>query len=268
MKRRVAVVFVALLTGGAVLAQDYDYEPEAPDRGGVPLWSVDGEHPDDVFTFARVKYPSVRRRRGFGRGWTTDYPESDYNMSFRLQQLTALKVNPNPKVVELTDPALRDYPFIYMVEPGAMSLPDEAATGLRNYLLAGGFLMVDDFWGEDEWRNFYEEMKRVLPGREPVELPIEHPIFRAVFPLKQKPQVPSIHAWMATGLSYERWDAKEPHYRAWFDDKGRMIVIACHNTDLGDGWEREGEDADYFRKFAEPQSYPMGINIIFYAMTH
>jgi hypothetical protein len=258
----------ALLAGGLAFAQPDDWEIEGEDRGGIPVWDVDKEHPDDVFTFVRVKYPSMGGRRRYGRAWHTDYPASDMNLSFRLQQLTSLKVNPHPKVVELTDPALFDYPFIYMIEPGAMSLDDVQVANLRRYLLAGGFMMIDDFWGEWEWNNFYEEMKRVFPEREPVELDISHPIFSAVFPLKQKPQVPSIHAWYGTGLTYERDDAQTPHYRAWFDDQGRMMAIACHNTDLGDGWEREGEDAEYFRKFAEPQSYPMGINIIFYAMTH
>jgi Domain of unknown function (DUF4159) len=265
---RVGPLAAALLAGGLAFAQPDDWEIEGEDRGGIPVWDVDKEHPDDVFTFVRVKYPSMGGRRRWGRAWHTDYPASDMNLSFRLQQLTSLKVNPHPKVVELTDPALFDYPFIYMIEPGAMSLDDDQVANLRRYLLAGGFMMIDDFWGEWEWNNFYEEMKRVFPEREPVELDISHPIFSAVFPLKQKPQVPSIHAWYGTGLTYERDDAQTPHYRAWFDDQGRMMAIACHNTDLGDGWEREGEDAEYFRKFAEPQSYPMGINIIFYAMTH
>jgi hypothetical protein len=265
---RVGPLAAALLAGGLAFAQPDDWEIEGEDRGGIPVWDVDKEHPDDVFTFVRVKYPSMGGRRRWGRAWHTDYPASDMNLSFRLQQLTSLKVNPHPKVVELTDPALFDYPFIYMIEPGAMSLDDVQVANLRRYLLAGGFMMIDDFWGEYEWNNFYEEMKRVFPEREPVELDISHPIFSAVFPLKQKPQVPSIHAWYGTGLTYERDDAQTPHYRAWFDDQGRMMAIACHNTDLGDGWEREGEDAEYFRKFAEPQSYPMGINIIFYAMTH
>jgi hypothetical protein len=268
---RGGAVAAALLAGGLALAQP-DWEPgneaEAEDRGGVPVWDVDKEHPEDVFTFVRVKYPSFGRRRWGGRSWSTDYPASDMNLSFRLQQLTSLKVNPHPKVVELTDPALFDYPFIYLIEPGAMSLDDAQVANLRRYLLAGGFMMIDDFWGEHEWNNFHEEMKRVFPEREPVELDITHPIFSAVFPLKQKPQVPSIHVWYGTGLTYERDDAQTPHYRAWFDDQGRMMAIACHNTDLGDGWEREGESHEYFAKFSEPQSYPMGINIIFYAMTH
>jgi hypothetical protein len=239
------------------------------DRAGVPLWQVDAENPDDVFTFVRVKYPSMRRGRwGRGGGWMTDYPASDFDLSYRLAQLTSLKVNPHPKILELTDPALLDHPFIYLVEPGAMALDDEQVLALRHYLDAGGFLMIDDFWGEAEWHNFHEEMKRVFPDREPVDLEIDHPIFSAVFPLKQKPQVPSINVWLSQRVTYERYDAHEPHYRAWFDGKGRMVAIACHNTDLGDGWEREGEDAEYFHKFAEAQSYPMGINIIFYAMTH
>jgi hypothetical protein len=274
--RRSALVALALVGGAAAtvaLAQPEWGEDGDYDRGEVPLWEVDREHPEDLFTFVRIKYPSYSRGWGWGRGrgggrWSIDYPVSDLNFSWRLSQLTSLKVNPHPKVLELTDPTLFDYPFIYIIEPGAMALTDPEVAGLRRYLLAGGFLMVDDFWGEREWRNFYEEMKRVFPEREPVELDVTHPIFSAVFKLDKKPQVPSINAWYGSGTSYERYDADTPHYWAYYDDAGRMMAIVCHNTDLGDGWEREGEDADYFKKFSEPQAYPMGINIIFYAMTH
>jgi hypothetical protein len=267
-------LLLALLTGGVAFAQPEWGDEHDYDRGGVPVWDVDQEHPEDVFTFVRIKYPSYGRRGGgWGRrrgggSWSIDYPVSDMNFSWRLSQLTSLKVNPHPRVLELTDPALYDYPFIYIVEPGGMSLGEAEVAALRRYLLAGGFLMVDDFWGEYEWRNLYEEMKRVFPDREPVELDVGHPIFSAVFPLQKKPQVPSINAWYGSGASYERYDAQEPHYWAFFDDAGRMVAIICHNTDLGDGWEREGEDPGYFKTFSEPQAYPMGINIIFYAMTH
>jgi hypothetical protein len=131
--------------------------------------------------------------------------------------------------------------------------------------------MVDDFWGDDEYANFYEQIRRVFPDREPRELDITHEIFRCVYQLKEKPQVPSIHSWQYTGLTYEPrhgGDAQTVHYQGIFDDKGRMMVIICHNTDLGDGWEREGENEDYFREFSEKKSYPMGINIVTYAMTH
>jgi hypothetical protein len=242
---------------------------ELTDRRGVPDWEVDPQFKSDVFTFVRVKYGSGRGR--WGGDWTTDYPDAELNFSYRLQQVTSLKVNPTPKVLELTDDQLFDYPFIYIVEPGDLFFTDEEVDALRKYLLNGGFLMVDDFWGEYEWENFYEQIKRVFPQREPQELPLEHPIFHCVFDLKEKPQLPSIHLaqrYRGTGITWERDDAKEPHYKAIFDDKGRMMVIICHNTDNGDGWEREGEDEWYFREFSEKKAYPVGINIVFYAMTH
>lgn len=237
------------------------------DRRGVPDWQVDPQFKHDVFTFVRLRYQSWGR----GHAWATDYPDSDLNFSFRLQQLTSMKVEPTPIVLELTDDGLFDYPFLYMIEPGSLSFTEPEIQALRRYLANGGFLMVDDFWGEDEYANFYQEIKRVFPDREPQELPLEHPIFHCVYDLKEKPQVPSIHAALngrASGVTWERWDAREPHYKGIFDDKGRMMVIICHNTDLGDGWEREGEDEWYFREFAEKKSYPLGINIVFYAMTH
>ena len=243
------------------------------DRARVPEWKVDPEFKHDVFTFARVRYRSARGWgwRRHGAGWDTDYPDAELNLAFRLQQMTSMKVNPEPVVVELTQPDLHAYPFLYIVEPGALVFSEDEVTALRRYLLNGGFLMVDDFWGEDEWENLQAEMKRVFPEREFVDLPIEHPIFHCVFDLKQKPQVPSIyHAlrFRGTGITWERRDAKEVHYRALFDDRGRMMAILCHNTDLGDGWEQEGQSKWYFHEFAEKKAYPMAINILFYAMTH
>ncbi len=242
--------------------------PDDPnrDRKGVPTWDKDQEFKHDVFTFVRVDYTSYRDRGGRGK-WQTDYPDSDLNFSYRLQELTSLKVDPNGKVLKLTDPKLFDYPFLYLIEPGQMQLEEAEVLALRRYLENGGFLMVDDFWGEDEWWVFHQQIKRVFPNREPMELPLEHEIFHCVYDLKEKPQIPSInHYW--NGRTTERWDAKEAHYRGIFDDKGRMMVIICHNTDLGDGWEREGLDNGYFKEYSEKWAYPLGINIVTYAMTH
>jgi hypothetical protein len=264
-----AVVLVAI-TASVVWAQRSWWRSDGNDRGNTPMWSNEPGFEADVFTFVRVIYSSWGGRGG-GR-WRIDYPDADLNFSYRLQQLTALKVDPQGRTLELTDPDLFNYPFIYMVEPGALLFDEDEVAALRRYLMNGGFLMVDDFWGEREYANFYNEIKRVFPEREPVELPLEHPIFQCVFPLKEKPQLPSMHhvrQYRGTPYeSYERPDAKGANYRAIFDDKGRMMVIICHNTDLGDGWEREGEDEYYFREYAEKKAYPMGINIIFYAMTH
>jgi hypothetical protein len=196
------------------------------------------------------------------------------NFSLRLKQLTSLNVNPEPIVLELTDPKLFDYPFIYIIEPGALSFHPEEVTALRRYLLNGGFLMVDDFWGDEEYYNFYQEIRRVFPDREPMDLPLEHEIFHCVYALKEKPQLPSIgiaQAGRGTGVTWEsRWgsDTSIPHYRAVRDDANRIMVFICHNTDLGDGWEREGEDPWYFEEFSVKKAYPLGINIVTYAMTH
>lgn len=282
MTRR-RLTFAALLglfvVAGVALAQPwggrrgyYGQRGELPsDRAGVPDWEVNESFKNDVFTFVRVEYDSYGGRGRWGGGAWTDWPDSDLNFSYRLQQLTSLKVNPNPISLRLTDERLFDYPWIYMIEPGALYFSDEEVVALRRYLLNGGFLMVDDFWGDYEYENFYSQIKRVFPDREPVELSTEHEIFHCVYPLKEKPQVPSIHSWQGGGGSQE-WghggDTSEVHFKGIFDDKGRMMVIVCHNTDLGDGWEREGENVEYFHEFSEKKSYPMGINIVTYAMTH
>ncbi len=266
-----------LLVCGALIAQGPGRRSSrgsrySADRGDVPNWEVDKRLPKDVFTFVRIKYDSY----GYGRGggWDTDYRSSDLNFSLRLQQLTSMKVNPEPIVLELTDPKLFDYPFIYIIEPGRLTFHPDEVKALRRYCLNGGFLMVDDFWGDEEYDNFYREIKQVFPEREPEEVPLEHQIFQCVYPLKEKPQLPSIHAAWAgrdSGMTWEpRYgsDTSIPHYRAIKDDADRIMVFICHNTDLGDGWEREGENQWYFEEFSVKKAYPMGINIVTYAMTH
>ena len=243
-----------------------------------PRWTNAPGFEKDVFTFARVQYrrdPYARPRIGY---CFVDFPDSDLDLSYRLQQLTSLKVDPDCRVLKLTDPDLFQYPWIYMVEPGGLRLEEGEVPALRNYLLSGGFLMADDFWGPVAWQNFERQMKRVMPEREFVELEMDHPIFNCVFPLKGSKnnlQVPNFwtgeNSQYNGGITWEYHDGeecREVHIRALFDQKGHMMVIACHNTDNGDGWEREQEYQYFFREFSEKRAYPLGINIIFYAMTH
>jgi hypothetical protein len=279
--RILLAVLVLVCVAGIVFAQQRGYggrrqrrQIDLTERNGVPEWDVDPAFKKDVFTFVRIKYSSGYGGYGYGgERWLTDFPDSDLNFSYRLQQLTSLKVDPKGKILELTDDELFDYPFIYIVEPGRLHFSEEERACLRRYLLNGGFLMVDDFWGVDEGDNWYEEIAQVLPEPQyqPVPLTIEHPIFHCVYDLKELPQIPSIQhalAYRGTNRTWERDDASEVDYRAIYDDKGRIMVMVCHNTDNGDGWEREGEDEYYFREFSEKKAYPLGINIIYWAMTH
>ncbi len=260
---------------------EFPLDPREFGRGqfsDFPTWPVSKELPNDVFTFARLRYNSHSGRR-FSRGgwgfskWMTDYPDADLNFAYRLQQLTSLQVNPRGAVVDIEAEQLRHHPFVYMIEPGNITLTDPEAQVLRDYMLNGGFILVDDFWGVEEWAVFYQAFKQMWPDREFEELPLEHEIFHIVFPLKVKPQIPSVGHAMAgrrEGITFE-WDkpgSETVHYRGVFDDKRRLMMLICWNTDLGDGWEEEGTDPWYFREFSEKYAYPLGINIVFYALTH
>lgn len=272
MKRKHLIGMMALLVGLAAAvatAQRWRYRGDYRNvgRNGVPTWEVDQDMLADTFTFVRIKYESYGR----GGGWDTDFRDSDLNFSLRLQQLTSLNVNPEPIVLELTDERLADYPFIYIIEPGGMILSEPEVVALRRYLLNGGFLMVDDFWGDEEYNQLASNLKRVFPDRPADEVPLSHEIFHCVYDLKEKPQVPSINAAAPGGFHGERRpgsDTSRAIYRSINDDEGRIMVFICHNTDLGDGWEREGEDPWYFEEYSVKKAYPMGINIVTYAMTH
>jgi hypothetical protein len=278
-----ALVLGLLLVSGTLLAQRWGWgggrwrldshrtAREVEQHGAeTPNWTNPPAFAKDVFTFARIRRDS---HSYYGRGgpWSTDAPDSDLNLSYRLQQVTSMAVDPDGRFLRLTDKDLADYPFIYMVEPGTLYLSNQEAEALRNYLLNGGFLMLDDFWGEREWDNLEGEMRKVFPDRNFVELELDHPVYHCVFQIKRKGQVPNVEMGTQseyTGVTWERPDAREVHHRAIFDDKKRMMVIATHNTDNGDGWEWEGDNHYYFEHFSEKIAYPLAINIIFYSMTH
>ncbi len=255
---------------------------------GTPMWSNPAGFEEDVFTFARAIFkvtpttsPVPRFHRGRRIGWWVDFPDADLNMSYRLQQMTSTRVNPDGRVLKLNDPDLHNYPFLFMEHPGYMVLREPEIAGLRKYLLAGGVLSVIDFWNTREWEGFSEQMRKVLPDHTWTNLTMDHPIFSCVFKLPgpmQRLQVPTMQFWdrrhnpddpASPPIQIDRGEGSETvSVRALHDAKGRIMVIAFHNTDISDGWEREGENADYFATFAERISYPLGVNLIFYLMTH
>ena len=228
------------------------------------------------FNFCRAIYTSGRREAG-GQGWSTDYPDAELNFSTRLSELTRTRVskdshgNPEHLVVRLTEDALYQCPYLHMEDVGTASLTDAEVRGLRAFLLKGGFLWVDDYWGTYAWHNWLSQLARVLPYSEyPVEdVPLDHPIFKTMFEVKELPQIPSIQFWRRSGggTSERGSDSATPTIRGVADRHGNLMVVMTHNTDISDAWEREGEDPRFFYKFS-PDGYAVGINVILYALTH
>jgi len=234
---------------------------------------------DGSFHFCRVMFTSDRREK---QGWGTDYPGADINFSVRLAELTKVRVTqthdgeeevPDAVVVRLTDAALFNCPFTLMEDAGTARFSDDEVTRLREYLLKGGFLFVSDYHGTVAKDQFDEEIDRVLPRNEYpiVDLaPPDHPLWRMMLPVTRLPQIASIQTWRRTGGStIERWNENgdPPDARGIADSHGRLMVVMVHNSDIPDGWEREGEDPEYFFTFS-PEAYSVGIDILLYSMTH
>lgn len=229
---------------------------------GTPMWENPRAFGAEVFTFARLRYDAAPRPANGGRGgWTTDLPDADLNLSYRLQQLTSLRVDPNARLVRPTDPDLFSFPFLFAAAPGAMGLTADEIAALRRYLLNGGFLLMTDYWGDVDEANVERLFRAILPEHRFEELPIEHPLYRTVLNIREKAAVPNIRM----GLKIP---GTQVHHRVIFDAKGRLMVMGLHNSDDSDGWEREGENHEYFEQYAEKIAYPLAINIIVYVMTH
>src|SRR5262245_148091 len=280
--RRLTAAVIAALAAGtlAVYAQQiwsggYGYTPP---RFPSPT-SFTGS-----FNFCRAFFDSNRREKS---GWSTDYPGADLNFSTRLAELTKTDVKmgrghgeddlPDAVVVRLTDEALFQCPFILMEDAGTASFNDREVLRLREYLLKGGFLFVSDYHGTMSGAQFDEQISRVLdPRRFPIVdlTPPDHTIWKTLFSVQTLPQMASIQTWRRTQGRFgrgtiERWNNDEsgPDARGIADDRGRLMVVMLHNTDIPDGWEREGEDPDYFFRFS-PDAYAVGIDVLLYAMTH
>ncbi|MEE2638829.1 MAG: DUF4159 domain-containing protein [Acidobacteriota bacterium] len=246
-------------------------------RSRMPPRFKPTQHRDKGFTFCRLAYTSVRRERE-GYGWSTDYPAADQNFMIRLSELTSTTVdfddrgNPNHWVVEATDPALFTCPFVIASDVGTIGLRGDEVDRLREYLLKGGFLWVDDFWGSAAWDQWSSEIARVLPPAEfpIIDLPLDHPLFKAHFNIWEVPQITNIRFWRRYGgssTSERGRDSDVAHFRVITDEDGRILVAMTHNTDIQDSWEREGDDPRFFEQFA-PDGYSLGVNVILHAMSH
>ena len=273
--RRVLVLAAAIvaLAGAAFAQRGFFYR-----EGSIPPRYAPEHMPDASFVVCRMAYRSVRAEPS-GLGWRTDYPYAEINLTTRLSELTKTRVSrdddgrtPNHYVVRLTDPALFNCPLLMASDVGTIGLSEVEVQNLRTYLLKGGFLWVDDFWGTPAWLQWTSQIARVLP---PAEFPIEDvamddPMLRTMFDLKEVPQITNIQFWRRVGgrTTSERGD-DSPHadLRVIRDRHHRVMVVMTHNTDVADSWEREGEDPEFFLQFS-PNGYALAIDVLLHAMTH
>jgi hypothetical protein len=233
--------------------------------------------PDSSFTFCRMQYRRARSEPS-GIGWETDYPYAEINLMTRLSELTKTPISrdengdPNHYVIRLTDDTLYNCPFIMASDAGTIGLSEIEAVRLHDYLLKGGFLWVDDFWGTLAWEHWADQIARALPPSEfPIEdIRLDDSMLRSMYIIEQVPQITNIQFWRGSRGQYtsERGpDSDEVHLRAIRDDHGRIMVLMTHNTDVADSWEREGEDPAFFYQFS-PGGYALGVNVLLHAMTH
>jgi hypothetical protein len=269
---RLTALTVALLLAASVSAAQFRRGGRG---GGRNAQFATLEDYDGTFQFCRVVYRSDRN--GDGGDWSVDWPRADENLSMRLSELTKTSVGmdgdgvPKHLLIRLTDPMLFRCPFIMMTEVGSAYLDDNEAAQLRDYLLKGGFLWADDFWGEFAWDFWERQLRKVLPaGSFPVvDLKLDHPLFHTLMTVSKMPQIPSINFWMGSrgGTSERGPDSAVAHAYAINDDHGRVMVLMTHNTDVGDSFEREGDSRQYFLQFSV-QGYAFGVDALIYAMTH
>ena len=253
--------------GAELLAQEAPPAVGRPQYGGPRSMRLEnpaataGAFP---FYWTRAVY-SGWGRRGFRRGggsWAVDYPKSDRQFLVVLQRLVRLNAYDWENPVHLADPNLRKVPIVYAVEVGGMDMTEDEVQGLRGYLDAGGFLIVDDFWGPREWAQFEYNIRRVYPDRDIVDIGLDHPIYSSYYDIEEVVQVPAI------GRAYqpaECWGCY-PQVKGMYDEEGRLSVIINFNTDLGDAWEW-AESPAYPLQYST-YAYEMGANMIVYAMSH
>lgn len=225
---------------------------------------ADRSLPHELY-FTRAVYSSHGGFRRRFESWTVDFPKADRQFLIGLGRLTNIDAFTEENPVRLDDPEIRRYPLLYAVEVGYMALTEPERQGLRDYLLAGGFLIVDDFWGTHEWYNFEAEIELVLPEFDIVDIPLDHPVLHAFYDIDKILQVPNVRQGIRGGPTHER-DGYFPAFKGVMDDDGRLMVAIVWNSDLGDAWE--WAENPYYPLRLSNFAYKLGVNLIVYAMSH
>jgi hypothetical protein len=245
LTRRLSLILFALLASTL----------SAQNRSTVTAPVVDGE-----WRFARLVYQGNGRDRS---RYTTDYPEAEIHLRQGLSRLTRIDTGEpvfiRPDVDELTN-----HPWLYAVEVGSWYLDDREAAAIREYLLRGGFLLVDDFWGDDQWFGFEDSMRRVFPDRPIVELDETDTLMNMIYDLDTSIQIPG-RGYYGNGVTWQN-GGTVPHWRGIYDDQDRLMVAINFNMDLGDAWEHA--DDPYYPEAFTGLAYRFAVNYVIYSMTH
>ncbi|MEM7351828.1 MAG: DUF4159 domain-containing protein [Acidobacteriota bacterium] len=256
------VVWAVACLGGCLLPPTASWAQNPLAQPSDPAGAEeDADRPHELY-FSRAAYSSLSWDRPT---WGIDFPKADRQFLIGLERLTVIDASGDENPVRLDDPDLRRFPLIYAVEVGYMALDEGERQGLRDYLLAGGFLIVDDFWGTWEWENFEQEISAVLPEYSIVDLPLDHPVLHVFYDISEIVQVPNVHQGRMGGATWER-DGYFPALRGISDENGRLMVVINWNSDLGDAWEW-AEDPYYPLQFSN-FAYQLGVNLIVYGMSH
>jgi len=218
-----------------------------------------GVKSDGEWHFARLVYKSAEYRSSFD----TDYPEAEIHLRQGLGRLTRIDIG-GDTFIELDDDDIMNYPWLYAVEVGRWYLDDRDAALIREYLMRGGFLMVDDFWGSRQWQIFEDSMRRVFPDRPIVEIDESDPLMSLVYELDKSIQIPGV-SYFRSGVTWQD-DGYVPYWRGIYDDDGRLMVAINFNMDLGDAWEH-ADDPRYPEAFTG-LAYRFAVNYAIYSMTH
>ncbi len=275
---RLGVVFVLVTLSAGLLALQF---------GGWRQYSGQSRSSDSLsgtdkaeFSWSRLRYTPISGGYG-GRGgyggygdyygygygggaWSRDYPKADRQFLMALKRLTRIDGRSTEQVVDLESDDIFNYPWVYAVQVEDWSFTDAEAKRLREYLMKGGFLMVDDFHGTADWESFLRGMRMVLPNRPIEDLDNKDEIFHVLYDLDDRFQVPG-EQYINTGRTYEK-DGYVAKWRAIRDDRGRIIVAICHNMHLGDAWEW-ADSPEYPENFSS-MAFRIGLNYIIYGMTH
>jgi hypothetical protein len=219
--------------------------------------------PEHEFDFARLIYTDAGRNY-YSPAWTIDFPEAEFFFSKGVSRLSRLDMGNEGVRFDLSDDSLFNYPWLYAVEVGQWRLSDYEAGRLREYLLRGGFLMVDDFHGPDQWLVFTDSMNRVFPDRPIVDIEDGHEILRVVYEVGERIQIPGLGS-ILNGTTYE-YGGRVPHWRGIYDDNDRLMVVINHNMDLGDAWEH-ADDPRYPQEMTTLALH-FAVNYVIYSMTH